>query len=302
MKKLKSRFLKPLAVALVAVVALTSVVPINADGGSSIYFEESTARGSNALSIIQNNEMFDYFDAFRQESSFVEVYAVASKAVYINETLDGNGNVADSRLMTRNEVAGLKQELNRGLVLVGSDYPPKYKKLTCYLVVYKDNYYDSYDVYTNATWEPFGLYFPGESSPADKGYMAITWGGNGEAFACLTKSFYGTYQNGNNMSSYSLAKSDVYNGYCWQFNETTGGLFASPMDYANAYVSLGKKYFAYEGKVTNVVYTYVHTWAVFTPTITFQVGFPQLFSLGIDFSTSSTKWWDIQMDVGGLWY
>ena len=218
--------------------------------------------------------------------------------MYVKETADDNDNVIDSKLMTNNEVAKLKKELGRGWIFIGSPLinPSTYKKLTCTMSVYQETADNSYIILTNATWEHLGVYISGESTPADKGYMAIAWGGNGEAFAASSMYFSGKYQNGSNMSSYSLAKSDTYNGYCWQFDETTGGLFASPMDYADAHVTINKKYPAYVNLLTNVKFTYIHTWESVKPTITFGN------NGSVSFSTSSTKWWPLEMDVAGLLY
>ncbi|MCL2474978.1 MAG: hypothetical protein FWF37_02460 [Chloroflexi bacterium] len=292
MRKLKIVSLV-MAVSMLAASVFGGLAVAAADG-KSIYYEESKAWGPNALNTIQNAEMFDYFSAFQQERSSVQIYAVATKAVYVDETYDDNGNITDSHQMTKNEVSKFQKELSRGWVYVGSKYPPKKTKLTCYLVVYQESTDNSYIVLTNATWDSLGLYIPGESTPADRGYMAITWGGNDEAFTASSTYIAGKYQNNSTMSFY-LTKSNIYGGYCWDFKETSGGLLNSPMGYADAHATLVKKYSAYENKLANVVFTYIHTWTSFTPTINFSM------AGGISFSGSG-KWWPLEMDVGGLLY
>lgn len=280
---------------------------VNAE--SEIYCEENNVWGSEALYIINDDEVFDYFEGIRTTNE-LEVVGVAEKSVYVSETIDKDQNIVDSHLMSADEVSIYKAEkTNEGLsyqstdIEVGNDTDSIYN-LTIYLVVYKDRNYN-YSAYGTASWKNvFEIIIGnGEKNPAQGlDFMALTWGGSGE-LELQNSSFTGKYRITGDEIEDSKAKSDSYAGYCWQFEETEQFLpFGSEyyMEEATCSVDLSKTYSKYLAKKTNIIFTYIHTYEDHTGSVSFTVGASGLAG-GISLSGSS-KSWQLEVDVTGLWY
>jgi len=280
-----------------------------ASAGNSICIEEMSAKGPNALDIFGNTERANSFRAIEEDNSIL--IGATYQSVYVKETLDNNGNVTDSRLMTVSEVAKAKKEANRGLVLFDSIHQgitpnhPKQYKTTLSIVVYQDTDTNNYIVYGTADWDPFlGPWVEGESSPArGLDFMGLTWGGNGE-FKCPSSNawFSAKYLNGNNIP-YTTPIANGYSGYCWGFEETTSGFLgvgASPMTSGTSRVILEKTYSTYQNLETNVIFTYIHTWQAFSISPSIGVG---LFGPSINLNLSTVpKQWNQQLNIIGLLY
>lgn len=264
------------------------------------YSEQETKWGATSISIIDSPEIAERYSRILMQKG-LDLVSVTKQTVYVLETIDQNGNFSESRLMSEDEVARYREQIDMNLkstrnTWVGEDNETHQGgKLSIYLVVYKDssrNYY----AYGTADWEN-GVYFGGENGPAS-GYdfFAITWGGGGE-LKTSDRSISGMYQYGQGGISFSRAESDTYRGYCWQFNERKSNYFA---DYIDGYVKLAKTYSTYKAKETNVRLTYVHTYQDTVGSIYFEGGTGGA-AAGVGLSNCS-KQWQIQIDVPSIYY
>lgn len=264
------------------------------------YSEQETKLGAASISVIDSPEIAERYSRIQIEKGF-DLVSVTKQTVYVLETIDQNGNLSESRLMSEDEVARYKKHLDMNYKLmrntwVGEDNETHQGgKLSIYLVVYKDssrNYY----AYGTADWEN-GIYSGGQNGPAS-GYdfFAITWGGGGE-LKTSDKSISGIYQYGQGDISFSRAESDTYRGYCWQFDEKKSAYFA---DYIDGYVKLAKTYSSYKSRETNIRLTYVHTYQDTVGSISFEGGTSGV-AAGVSLSNCSNQW-QIEIDVPSIYY
>lgn len=152
-----------------------------------------------------------------------------------------------------------------------------------------ENVYE--EIYGKAQWD---------ASPDDvfsDGYdqMAISWGGN-QAFKARTQRCGGWYYDGSNFTG-ARNKSDIFTGYCWQFQEHNGFGWIESMQ---ANVSLERMSGTVSGKETNAVLSYVHTYGEIVPSVNFNVGSSGI-NGGISLSTTVQNW-KAEADLGGLMY
>lgn len=300
---IKRLFLLVLACAIIIQSGVTAFAAEEKSGLSQEqYCDKETRSGSSAIDIIEDQEVFDYFEGIRETTGYEPVSAMR-QTVYVIETIGDAGNIEKSRLMTNQEVSEYNARIlsgqTRDNTWVGEDEEEHQGgKLSIYLVVYKDsnrNYY----AYGTADWEN-GVYNGGVNGPSS-GYdfVALTWGGSGELknSSSSDRSISGRYQYDQGDISFSRAQSDTYCGYCWQFNETTGIFYA---DYIDCYAKLTKTYSTYRGKETNIRMTYVHTYQSDVGSISFEAGTSGI-AAGVSLS-SCDKQWQIEVDIPGIYY
>lgn len=272
------------------------------------YYEQETSVGETALSIIDSSEAVKYFQDIQVMTGY-ELVSATTKSVYVMETVADNGEIIDSHLMNKKEVAEYKEKLATNQTLLNStrantevgsgDQTHQGNKLSIHLVVYKDsstNYY----AYGTADWEN-GVYISGVNGP-DVGYdfIALSWGGDGELKSTASNtSISGEYQYEKGNIDFSTSKSDSYKGYCWQFDEITGfpKYFA---DYIDCYAKISKTYSASKGKETNVKLTYIHTYQSNVGSISFTGGTSGA-AAGVSLSSCANQW-QIEVDVSGIKY
>lgn len=273
-----------------------------------IYNEENNVCGPEALSIINDNKVFNYFEGIRTTNE-LEVVGVTEKSVYVSETIGKDQSIIDSHLMSVDEVSAYKaKKVDGGLSYQGADIEvgdatDTMYNITIYLVVYKDRYHN-YSAYGTATWENiFEIIGNGEKNPSrGLDFMALTWGGGGE-LELQNSSFTGYYQVTGDEIESSKAKSDSYSGYCWQFKDVEQFIpFGNEyyMKEATCSVDLSKTYVKYLAKKTNIIFTYIHTYEEHTGSVSFTAGSS---GLAGEVSLSGTsKSWQLEVDVTGLWY
>lgn len=226
-----------------------------------------------------------------------EFVAGVIKTVSVAERYDEYGNVVDSRLLTYDEIVETQGAQVFDLTPIGTAREDRYS-LDIVLMVTLDTYDNTYDVLGTAEWHS-QLVWGGEENPEDSAddFMALTWGGN-EELRALEFLFDGYYRDGTDIIG-DLCLSDEVAGYCWQFREKTG-LWVSAMHLANAEVKLKKTYPEEQGKMTNVKFTYIHSYSYVTPSVEFSVGTSGA-AAGIGVTTSGGAW-QLQVDVFGLNY
>lgn len=297
MKKLLSCFLALLMVLPLGTTAFAVEAPKNEP-----YILKNSQCGEDALAVITDNDVSDYFVDIKNKEGLTVVSAT-EQTVYVIETIDSIGSVTESRLMNTAEVekyekmlSSAKAGVSRANTWVGDDDETHQGgKLSIYLVVYKDSS-NKYLAYGTANWAN-GVYHGGVNGPSS-GYdfIAITWGGGGE-LKTLDKSISGEYQYDQGAISFSRAQSDTYKGYCWQFNEMTGAYFAN---YIDCYAKIGKTYTTNQHKETNVRLTYIHTYQQTVGSVSFEGG-TEGAAVGVSLS-SCDKQWQLEIDVAGLTY
>lgn len=272
------------------------------------YCAENTIYGEEVIEKLSSNRARNYFQKIQADYSYIP-YAASTKEVYVAETVCKDGTVSDSHIMTSEEVLQYKLDIalsmndqdaeTKGKTLVGDDSNfPEVKKITLYLVVYKDsnrNYY----AYGTADWyddSGSGKYTPS----AGDDFIAITWGGNGELMRS-TSSVSGQYTDGDAIG-FDKEKSDTYKGYCWSFSEQKKFLFfqTAYANYVDVYVKLKKANSTVKGKHTNVKMTYIHTYQSVTGGISFEVGTDGA-AAGINLSQCEKKW-NLEVDVPYIRY
>lgn len=270
---------------------------------ADFYSQNTTHNGDSALSVIADESVAQHFENIQDTNNY-DVVSASSQTVFVMNTLNDEGEVTESRLMTEQEVQDYNartatSQNARANTWVGEDGENHQGgKLSIYLVVYKDssrNYY----VYGTADWAN-GVYSGGVNGPSS-GYdfMAISWGGNGELknSSSSDRSISGIYQYGQGNISFSRAQSDAYRGYCWQFNDTKGIYFA---DYIDCYAKLQKTYSTYRGKQTSIRLTYIHTYQQAVGSVSFSGGNSGV-AAGVSLS-SCDKQWQIEVDIPGIYY
>lgn len=268
--------------ALIMVFSVTTIaMPALADDGEDVY--EEIFVYDSTVQPMSNSEVPEALLTV-PEGETGELLRAVGKKVYVAQDYDEDGNVVGSHLMTNAEV--------RSSELIGED-DESFRGLTIFMQLFSSEMYpnEGYSIYGNAQWD---------ESPNDifsDGYdqMAISWGGN-QAFKAQSQHCGGWYYNGSNFTG-ARNKSDMFTGYCWQFQEHNGFGWIERMQ---ANVSLERVSSTVSGKETNAVLSYVHTYGEIVPSVSFNVGSSGI-NGGINLSTTVQNW-KIEVDLGGLMY
>lgn len=231
----------------------------------------------------------------------VEFVVAAVQTVCVYEQVGTDGNVTESRLVTRPEFdESLDDSILGGSVTetIGSDSESFYYLDIAMSVVY--NYSTKqYSVTGTASWEKKLVSSSQSYKAAEEDYfdyLGFTWGGD-KTIVCKSQSISGNYYNDEEVE-FSRKISDAYVGYVWQFNEKSGRL-GKEMELATAKVDLAKVGTS-ENKETNVKMTYIHTYGKTNEEVSFEVN-----SKGYAYSVTSSETeeqWQIEIDVPGIKY
>ena len=180
-------------------------------------------------------------------------------------------------------------------VLVGRDSETLYN-LNIGLKVLYDADADLYRVTATAEWKRAGYFTKSERCAEDMcaDYIVLRWGGDGALYAD-SENVYGEYRNGKQINF--LTKSYDRGGrFVLQFNEKQK---RSQMSFATAEFSL-KKAGPNVGRETNVIMTYVHTYAELKKTV--KIVFGRIASPNnISYSKSEDEW-QIEINVSVIKY
>lgn len=230
-----------------------------------------------------------------------EFVGAAVKRVWVSETMDEQGTIVDSHLMTKQEVEEM-QRLQSSITTfsseeVGTDNASKYY-LDIDLSVYYDEAANQYTAEGNAYWDDQLVWAWETDKAAEEGYLdyiGISWGGD-EELKCGSKSMSitGKYYD-NNLVNFVRTKYSPHMGCVWEFNEKTGYL-GKEMEYANANVILTPEY-EYQGKATFIMMTYIHTYGKVGGSITISASTEQ--GLAAEVTLSETeKQWSLDVAIG----
>lgn len=280
----------------------------NASKESADYFcIENTFYGEDVIDQLKSKTARDYFHKIETANSYTP-YAVSSKEVFVEEKVSIDGTTLDSHLMTNKEVMQYMLHSSKtcsngtvetkGNTYVGSDSEnPSKKKLTLYLVVYKDNNRNYY-AYGTADWtsnDGSGEYTPS----AGDDFISMTWGSN--KLKCTSPSVSGMYDD-DTAISFDKEKSDSYGGFCWSFPEQEKWLIFETRyaNYIDTYIKLSKVNSTYQKKETNIRMTYIHTYQSTVGSVSFEGG-TQGVAATIGLSGCS-KWWRLEIDVPNISY
>ena len=231
-----------------------------------------------------------------------EFVAAAVKSVWVYEQTDENGNVFESRLLTKQEVEQAEEKLQalqedeQEIVARGKVYDQSvfFVRLDLTFTIYReDSDHDdvsyAYVLEATASWDNLLAAVWEQSKAAEEAhvdYAAFTWGGEG----ALKRTLYsdtGYYYNGKE-TSISVCQEEQNKGIMWQFHEKSG-VFGKEMEYARFTTNLDRKY-PLQGKKAQAKFTYVHTFNDYAASIGFSAGVKnQAFSGAADISLSSAK-------------
>ena len=263
---------------------------------SDSHYSETTYYYNAQEFVEQNSEIGTIASNFIDENEELFVAGIREHVMVEEKYLDGV--VAESRLLTREEINEEKDCLRASAPVLGADRMSRYE-LDILIYIMHGSTMHGYNVFGQATWGT-QVILGGEELP-DAGaddFMIINWGGDGELKA-IDRSFSGKYWGGAEVE-YSLNIQNAYQGYSWQFREKVGA-FGPCLQSANAMVELAKTYSEEKDKETNVQLTYVHTYGSITPTIGISAGYPSGVAGSVSVS-STDKAWQIMGDVPGLTY
>lgn len=231
-----------------------------------------------------------------------EFVSAAVKSVWVYEQTDENGNVFESRLLTKQEVEQAEEKLQelqedeqeivaRGQVF---DQDESFERLDLTFTIYRensdhDNASYAYVLDATASWDNLLAAVWEQSKAAEEAhvdYAAFTWGGEG----ALKRTLYsdmGYYYNGAE-TPISVCDEDQDVGIMWQFHEKSG-LFGKEMEFARFTANLDRQYPLQEKKA-QCKFTYVHTFNAYAASIKFSAGVESGdFSGAADVSLSSEK-------------
>ncbi len=212
------------------------------------YFEESTAYGRNALSIVDNLETRAALEKKMLEEDLI-LLGVATKRVYVSEETNALGQKV-SRLMTPAEVNNLKSTTqNPATATEGT--------LTITLSSYTNSRYQTI-VDGRADWA-YTSSVDGETTPAALAdTLSIEWGGN-ESLVAVSCSCSGLYYNNIKLST-RCSYANSYGGYSWEFDEkdSTNG----NAKYIWGTVVLGLASGSLQNRQTSATLIYNHTYLV----------------------------------------
>lgn len=248
---------------------------------TTYYYNQGQFASLYALSSIEDNEEF--------------VMGV-SKKVWVAETKNDEGLVADSRLLKKDELrqGDFETQVSAQSSYIGEDEEARYSLEIALTVVESNGVYTAKAV---ARWENKAIWGGEQTAEESRDdYLGLTWGGEG-TLEKRNQSFTGVYYDGSTMNG-SRALSDSYKGYVWQFREKTW-FWGTMMKKATANVSISKVG-TNEGKSTSIKLTYIHTYKEVNGTISFSYQnhkvVPQL-TIG-----QKDNNWQIQVDVAGIRY
>lgn len=253
-----------------------------------------------------------------------EFVSATVQNVWVDETIDSEGRVVDSKLMTKaeidayNQISTQKQSTttvsnnsvntySSSADELGRDETSKYR-LTIQLIALYDDTNNVYYAVGYATWKSELVWFWQGEEAAEEGYpdlMSITWGGS-KTIEATSYSISGYYYNDNPVT-FTKLKSDSYEGYVWEFHEKTGFL-GKEMENALAAILLSPT--ENIGKSTNIKLTYVHTYDetdITEADISFEVGYNSNNVLDASAAVqlkleTTTNTWSIEIDVPGIVY
>lgn len=223
------------------------------------------------------------------------------KKMWVSETADETGGIADSHLMTKTEVTALEAAKETGeqptaLLYIGEDNTDYYY-LHIYLSVIYDPVQKCYEVKGTAGWDAILVWAWDNWKAAEEyhdDFMGITWGGKRQIIA-TSRSFTAQYHDNTIVqASRNLSQFDV--GYVWQFREKSGWM-GKELKSAIAKVSLTNR----NGNtvpLTNTKLIYIHTYGSldFALEFTYQ---DEEFAASVGVS-SGEKSWRVELDVFGL--
>lgn len=232
----------------------------------------------------------------------VEFVVAAVKTVCVYEQVGTDGNVTESRLLTKPEFdKELDDSISSGFEndTIGVDEESLYYLNISMSVVY-NNSSKQYSVTGTASWKEEIVWAWDNYKAAEEfhfDYIGFTWGGNNSIIS-KSQSISGNYYNGEAVS-FSRKTSDSYVGYVWQFNEKSGYL-GKEMELATAKIDLAKVGTS-ENKETNVKMTYIHTYGSFEESISFTPTEEGWIAPSLTFTKTENQW-QIEIDVPGIKY
>ena len=281
-----------------------------------VYNEHLQKRNSIAkpqAKIAQTSLMSEELD----EQTDDEFVVATIKKVWVSETVDENGEVADNHLLTKSEIEQLEASslinadsniitasatvvppIANQNVYIGGDSTSMYH-LDINMTVYRNSSTNKYKVSGYAYWDAILVWAWQTNEAAEEyyhDYMGITWGGEGLYGSDFSIS--GEYHN-NKAVSFSRKTSDSYAGYVWQFKEKSGWL-GKEMKEARANVTLEKQG-TKQGKYTCAKLTYIHTYGKTNSSLSISADTNPSLAASVAFSTSD-KSWQVEISVGNIEY
>lgn len=235
-----------------------------------------------------------------------EIVGISCPTLFIDETIDENGNVTDSKLMSEDEVNETILEMlnepfdNKTREITGRKETTNSKGCLSYTFMVYNNKPSTgakYSVSVVAKWSALGSAVSSTKAASGDDYIGIFWGGNFvHTFAQNNKGISGTYDNG--LPLICQLEGGVPNkSLAWGFSERAYliGSYAYAKN-ITAGAFLTKKTLTGKGNETSVTCQYVHTYQSFSGSVT--VG-SSGGSIGI---SGCPNKWSIASTISGLKY
>lgn len=214
-----------------------------------------------------------------------EFVAAAVKSVWVYEQTDEDGNVFESRLLTKQEVEQAEEKLQalqedeQEIVTRGKIYnkTETLEKLHLTLSVYEeasdyDNIEYDYVLVGSAYWEQALVWFWESDKSAEEthfDYVAFTWGGGG-ALTQTAFSAYGEYYEGYGEATMAPCDYQFGESIIWQFHEKSGP-YGKELEHSVFEVCLDREE-PLQNKKAQCKLTYVHTYNAYSAVIDIEAG------------------------------
>lgn len=281
------------------------ILACSAVPGSASEIEENSEEYYCETAYYAGDELVDVlaFSGDGSENPYTTVVGAIEKTVYVSETVNEEGKIIDSHLMSTEEVDGYLNRTDNpeccDVTDLGNDTTTE-GTLTITLYLCREEN-ETFYLYGSAKWNTSTVN-PGSDNPSDgKDFIALTWGGNG-AIVQAEKNISGTYDMSSSSVSFSQARADAYSGICWQFNEKITSIFLVSDWVKNIYcnVELKRTSSTIQGKETAAKLTYIHTYQDTTGTISFEEGNASN-ATTVNLSDTVNSW-KIEISIPGINY
>lgn len=265
------------------------------------------AKSLNLVDDLNKNESLLKEAKFAEENNS-QLTGFVEATAHVEELLDSNGNVIDSRLMSKEDISqSLKQKSLDKINLSARTSFPAYSrnndgKLKITLAVHEMTKGKKYQLAGTAVWSAATNTSVGARDKASRGddFMALTWGGSYD-FMNYGIKIASNRNWGSVVNSGKLAKSSPNSALVWRFKEmvasSSGGL-----DYAKQITVATQIYKSkYSGKTTSACLQYTHTYENKSGNVTITGGSGPAGTAGINI-TNVSKQWDLAAVVSGIPY